>query len=946
MGSAYRCVVVCALLTFVLATPLFAQIEQGRLTGIVSDAQSAVLPGVSVTAKSPALIGSQSSVTETDGRFRFPSLPPGSYTLTFELSGFQTLTRQNIAVATGNTMTVDVQLQLATLQESVTVTGESPVVDMSTTKVGTELSADKLASVPTATDMWAVIGQSQGLRMQGFDVGGSHKSQAMSYEAFGVSESRQLIDGVDMSIGNYPDYFANEEIAVSAAGADVEVGTSGASVQLTIKSGGNQFHGIENITYEGSKFVGNNIDTSTAARGYTGQPNLLFWEGHWDVGGPVKRDRLWFYTAYNHFHINKAVSGVPQTVATDLGVFDATTTKGTFKASQRDTVIGMFQWGKKQKPLRGLSALVPPESILGQDSPYWTWKGEWQRVWTNRLFSSIRYAQFGFDWPMTPVVNAATNPPRVDTATGQQQGAGWDAFSNQPYRPQVFANASYYAPSKIGSHDLKIGFEYDLSIHRYAINGNSGPIQYRDFNGRADQIQFVDVGKNADLGSTWTGADDRDLRVAGYFQDRWAPTNRLTLQLGIRYEFQHPHYEGGQRAPIITEVFPTRSTPAMSVLTRNSWAPRVGLNYDISGHGTTVVKGYYGRFYTFIDTALSAVNPGGANYKTYQFNDLNGNHLYDGPQELGALLRASGGVTTTVDPNFILPNTHEISGSVEHQFWGESSLRVGYVRKMTRDARALINLAREGQFTVALAPTAVNLVNYDGSKTGQISGQQSFSLVTIPSSLKGVLNNVITNNGDADYDTISLGFNKRFGHRFFIQSGYDYQWRNEPKGGTATNTTTATASSSPLNTDAIGVGYFQNVNPSVSNLQKTTNWQARLLGRYEMPFDIGVAANLRVQSGFNYARVIQVPVPTLGTVGFFAENLQNNRSDTVPLLDLRLDKAVRIGGHLRVQGMLDVFNSLNSNAVTNFVLTNGAAYGRIIATLDPRTVQLSARLDF
>jgi hypothetical protein len=209
---------------------------------------------------------------------------------------------------------------------------------MSTTKVGTSLNAEKLAAIPTATDMWAVIGQSQGIRMRGFDVGGSHKSQGTGYEAFGVRESREIIDGVDMSIGNYPDYFANEEIAVSAAGADVEVGTAGASVQLTIKSGGNQVHGIENLAYEGETFVGDNITPATAARGYTGQPNLLFWEGHWDLGGPVQRDRLWFYTAYNHFHIDKAVSGIPRALATDLGIFDATTTKATYKPSPRNTV--------------------------------------------------------------------------------------------------------------------------------------------------------------------------------------------------------------------------------------------------------------------------------------------------------------------------------------------------------------------------------------------------------------------------------------------------------------------------------------------------------------------------------------------------------------------------------------------------------------------------------
>jgi hypothetical protein len=227
-----------------------------------------------------------------------------------------------------------------------------------------------------------------------------------------------------------------------------------------------------------------------------------------------------------------------------------------------------------------------------------------------------------------------------------------------------------------------------------------------------------------------------------------------------------------------------------------------------------------------------------------------------------------------------------------------------------------------------------------------VTGQRAFNLLTIPGSLGGVVSNVITNIGAGNYDTVSLGFNKRFSSRFFLQSSYDYQWRDELRGGSTTNSSTITVSTSPLDTDVLGIGYFQNVNPAVANRQKTTNWQGRLLTRYELPFGAGVAANLRVQSGFNYARVIQTPVPNLGTVGFYTEDLKNNRSDTVPILDLRVDKAITVGGRYRVHGMIDVFNSLNSNAVTNFFLTNGANYGRIIATLDPRTIQLSARFDF
>ena len=221
--------------------------------------------------------------------------------LQFELSGFQTVKRENIVLALGQTLSVDMQLQLASLQETVTVTAESPVVDVTTTRVGSDFSGEKLVGIPSATDLWATLAQAPGVRMLGFDTGGSHKSQQTGYESFGVrNQNRVVTDGVDTTEGTggagfYQDFFAHEEITVSAAGADVSMNTPGSAVVSTIKSGGNDFKSLNNLSYEPDSFVGNNLDDETAQRGFTGQPNILFWEGHTDIGGPIKRDKVWFY---------------------------------------------------------------------------------------------------------------------------------------------------------------------------------------------------------------------------------------------------------------------------------------------------------------------------------------------------------------------------------------------------------------------------------------------------------------------------------------------------------------------------------------------------------------------------------------------------------------------------------------------------------------------------
>ncbi len=955
------------LTVWALAAPAAAQIDQGRLTGTVKDAQGGVLPGVTVTAKSPALIGTRSVVTESEGTYSIASLPSGEYELTFELAGFQSFKRGNIQLNLGQILTIDAAMQVAALQESVTVSGASPVVDMQNTAVGTDFKADKLVGVPTATDVWAVLGQAAGVRMNGFDVGGSHKSQQTGYESFGIrNQNRVLNDGVDTTEGTggagfYADFFANEEVAVSAAGGDVEMNAPGSAVVNTIKSGGNTFKMLNNLTYQQESWVADNIDASTSARGFTGQPNIKFWEGHTDIGGPIMRDKLWFFGSYNHFKIDKVISGVPRTIATDLGLFDNEVTKETWKVSQKDTIVGYFQWGRKQKPNRGLSTTVSPEAAQPQDSVSWVVKGEHQRVWSNRLFTDVKVNLFGYDFPLGIKVDPATQPPRFDVGASFTTGAAWDAFDLARQKPAVTAQATYFVPNKRGSHDLKIGFEYLLDISKYTIDGRSGPIQYRDLNGATDQIQFVDVGKNGDLGSTWSGGNNRDQRYAGYAQDRWNLNNRTTITAGLRWDYQRPYYLAGKRDPIIKDVLPAsvglasligqpmfqaQSFPQGDIITRNSFAPRLGVSYDVSGKGNTVLKGFYGRYYYNYADAFSSLNPAGANYKTFRFNDVNRNRLYDGPQELGAFVGSAGGTSTKADPNMKKPYADEYDASIERQFWGESSVRVAYVLKKTYNEYTTVDLSRVGQFTAPVT-VAVPVRDFVNGVTSNIN-LNLFDLAAAPTG-----NNVITNvpDGHYKYDTLQFAFNKRFRSGLFIQSSYDYQWRDELRGGgapgnsTSFTNTMANPSTSPLNSDVLTVGFFNNANPAVPNRQKSTNWQGRLIGRYVFAHDIGVAANFRVQSGFAYSRVYAATLPLAGTVRVFSENIENNRTDTVPILDFRVDKAFRIGRY-RFTGMADLFNATNSNAVTNFVLINGANYNKINATLDPRVFQLGIRFDF
>jgi hypothetical protein len=939
------------------ATPAFAQIEQGRLTGTVSDAQGALLPGVTVTATSPSLIGNEVAVTEAEGKYLFPALPSGTYTLTFALPGFKLVKRENIVLTLGRTLTVDMQLEVAALEESVTVTAESPLVDKTTTAVGNEFSAEKLATVPSATDLWAALGQSQGVRMLGFDVGGSHKSQQVGYESFGIrNQNRVVTDNVDTTEGTggagfYQDFFAHEEVTVSAAGGDVAMNTPGSALISTIKSGGNMFKSLVHWSYEGENFVGRNVDEANAARGDTGQPNILFYETHLDLGGPVVRDKAWFFVAYNRFKIDKIISGVPkfstiggqQLQTTDLGIFNNFTAKGTYRMSQKDTLVGYYQWGEKVKPYRGLSVTTPPDSILAQDSDSWMYKGQWRRVWTNRLFLDVNVGLFGFGWPMAPNVDFETNPPRTDTGTSVNSGAGWLAgdaggpFTFDRHKPQVTVTSTYFLPDKAGSHDLKVGFEWMDDQSKFGNNGNSGPILYRDRNGATAEIELFDYNTFESFGTDWTAGDDRNKRFAFFVQDRWSPTSRLTVTLGLRFDRQQPYYAASVRDPLLTEIFQPRATEETVLLTSNKLVPRLGVSFDPVGDTKSVIKGFYGRYYFNFADRFSNLNPGGTNSERYIFLDPNGNRLYDGRHELGTLLLRTGGTSTRLDPDLKTPYTDEFNVSYERQFWGESSIRAAYVRKQVRDDFATRIPARDGQYTIPVQRT----VNIQGFDTG-VTGQQTFTLYDIPAGLstQNIVATIPDGGGNSDYDTIQLGFNKRFGGRLFVQSSVDYQWRDELRNA-------SNPSTSPLVADPINTTFYQNsaAYREVGNRQSNTAWNFRLLGRYDFKYDIGFATNLRVQSGWPWARRISTSLPNLGNVFFFVEPIENNRSETVTIVDIRLDKTFAFNRY-RVGVIFDGFNVLNSNAVTNFNLLNGAQFNRIIAPLDPRTLMLGFRFEF
>ena len=952
-----------ALLLLTLAGGSLGAQTAGEIGGRARDDQGLAVPGVTVTLEGDGLIAPLLAVTLADGSYRFRALGRGTYDLMFERAGFRTLIRKGVIVEGSRAIRIDAALDVAALSETITVTGDAPVLDMKKTALVNDFGVDELQEVPSATDVWAVLGQTAGVRMRGFDVGGSHKSQQTGYESFGIrGQNRILADGVDTTesdegTGFYFDYYSVEEFTTTAAGADVEMTAPGSLVMMTMKSGGDDFSGMLHADYEHEKFVGDNTDSDLESRGYTGNPNLLFFETHADIGGPIVRDRAWFYAFYNHFRIDKAVSGVDRSVATDLGDFDQFGGKVTVRLTDRDRLIAYTNWGLKEKPKRGLSTDVGPDSVLAQASWSWAHKAEWQRVWNDRTFMNVAAKHFGFSWPMVPQVDPGQHPPRLDTSSSRLSGAGWFPGLNGPppftfvrWKPQASAAAHHYVSDFGGSHDFKLGYEFQIDSSRFGSNANSGHIRYLDDSANdrpfhVDRIMLFNMPAAGEIAS-----DNRNRHHAVFVQDSWQPVDWLSLNLGVRYEQQRTYFLDAVSAPFLADFFPSGTVRGRTNAVWNTWAPRIGVAFSPASR--MVLRGHYGRYYLNLADAHEDANPASTAWIRYAFLDPNGNGVYDGPDELGAKQDEQGATGadlgaegTPVDPNLPPEYVDEINLSLEHEWVEGTSVRVSYVRKDLSGDSGIWNRSQQSALLAGRGIACSADPDWD-CPVNVLSGAP-LNVQRVPDEVSGALDNRIAAfpGMEAAYDTFQLAVNRRFTGGFLLQASFDYQWRDEFRAAAGENR-------SPLFADPLVVGsgghgrIWQNHSLDVAARQATTNWGGRLLARYTLPRDVGLSANLRHQSGWPYALIQRVDIPGSGTnQPIFLSDLSENRSENVTIMDFRLDKAFSLGADRRLTLLLDVYNLFNSNAVTNFSLRTGDRE-RIIAALDPIVMKLGVRFRF
>lgn len=593
-------------------TPAFAQVSAttGSMNGRVTDATGAVLPGVSVTVASPSMQGARTDVTDAQGSYRFPAVPPGDYKITYELVGFGTVVREGVRVGLGFTATLNIEMRVASLQETVTVTGESPVVDVSSTTTATNFGEAKLASLPNARDFWTVLAAAPAIVLTRIDVGGSAAGTQTGYAVYDTKQDqhRPMVEGIVNTEGTgaagfYYDYGAIDEVAVQTKGHTAEMPWPGVWSNFIAKSGGNEYRGKIYADYQNKGVQSRNIDdadTFLCPSGRCGelQPSDLnrlesYRDLNGDIGGYIKKDKLWWYGSLRDQNVKVLLPNFP-VKAFETGLRNITA-KGTYAVSQNNKMTGYAQWGQKSQPNRLDTQVVAASSARHSSADstwnqnYWghTYKAGYESVLSDRTFLEFRGGQFRYVWPNT---RYSESPAFQDIGNQIVSGGNRDGWFRTPSRNQVAGSMTYFTNGRGGDHNFKVGgegFRETFTDHRGIDVDGVVP---------GDVLHILNNGVPAEvyLFNSPSVSEQGLLTLGFYLQDSWRLSSRLTFNLGVRFD-RYKTFLPEQEGPPVGRFTSTQlSFPEIGdVKTFNEVVPRLGMVFDLTGEGRTVVKANY-----------------------------------------------------------------------------------------------------------------------------------------------------------------------------------------------------------------------------------------------------------------------------------------------------------------------------------------------------------------
>ena len=965
--------------SLVLPGRVFAQAAQSALTGVVKDATGGVLPGVTVEAASPALIEKVRAVTtDSAGLYKIVDLRPGTYTITFSLPGFNAVRVEGFDLRADFTATVNADLKVGELNETITVSGEAPLVDVTNTNKNAVFNKETVESLPNNRQI-----QSLAMTVPGV-VGGQNidgpASRSLSVHGSRIAETNSAIDGMSdrrgSAGGQAVTFYMNEggvqEVSVRTDGGDAESQYSGVWMNAIPKEGANTYNLQLIGLFANKDLSGSNLSQKYIDQGLTSVNGLKrTWDFNPNGGGPLIKDKLWFYAAYRNNEIDKYVANAYYVVnplawqyvpdktrqAADTQVHRNYAGRLTWQATPRNKLAFSYEKDRRITPLRRIASNVSPEATTY--TPFYpnaistiTWK-----VPVNsKLLLDSGFMSYVQDWDERRQINPAVDFNTIsvtEASTGQIYRAS-TVYGHNFDNPLTFRSSAAYVT---GSHSYKGGFVLRK-------RGNGPTYNDIDVNGNMNYTFRNGVPSSITLFATpiqQTNNINADLGM--FVQDSWA-MSRMTINYGIRYDYLHAsvpaqHLAAGQ-------FVPERNFAAVDNVPR--WKdinPRIGVSYNLLGDGRTVLKFNAGRYISGGSLASNA-NPvnTSVNSATRTWNDINGNYYPDcdftnpgANSECGPLSNNNFGKVnpnaTTFDPEVLVgwgvrPYSWNVNGEFQRQIGRNASFDVGYFRRWYGNFTVTDNLA----VTPAdYSPYCVTAPSNDPRLP--VAGQQVCGFYDLNPNKNGQVQNVVR-------------LSNHYGKQTEVYNGVDYSANWRIKGLTLFlgATTGRDETSQCFVVDSPQQLHFCDVKPPFLT-------QYKGYGVYNLPWGMNVSGTYQAipqpQSGGAFSSITADYVATnaeiLPTLG---RNLSAGATGTATVdllkpfsllgghskqLDLRLGKALAASGKRRVRLSLDIYNLFNSNdwqTITTRLSSNNAnnRWQQPTLILQARYFQIGTQIDF
>jgi len=925
------------------ALPVVAQEQRGSIEGVVKDVSGAILPGATVEAKASngAVL---STVSDAGGAFRFPSVAPGTYEMTANLQGFAPGKVPDVIVGLGQIKRVDIALALQGVQETVQVTGESPLVDVKQSARQTNIRAEQVELLPHGRDFTTLVTQAPGANQE-------TKLGGLSIDGASAGENRYIVDGIETT--NLQSGLSGkaviadfiEEVQVKSSGYTAEYGgATGGVINAVTKSGTNIWHGSGLFYFQGDSLEGNSRPTlrqkltNSREAEYITYPEDSYTrvEPGVGIGGPIAQNRAWFYAAYQPAltkttrDVTAQSSGNPSANPASVDQKERIHYVTANQTSQitdtlRTRVAYNNSWRRTDGILPTLSGSDPVGTNYGKRSefPNWTLSGNADWVASPRLFFGARGGYYTRDQHDSNVTTsprfafASTNIGLAGVPSDLQRVSGFTSFPaaafngttrDQQTRAYFQADGTVYARMG-GEHQLKFGVQADRvgnnvltgeQANRVTLNWDTSlpsatfpvgnPIQRGQFGYYSVRSNAVDPKKGF-----VTEGNIHTTNIGLFVQDAWTLNNRLTINAGIRTERERvPTYTTGADIPEFGIEFGFK----------DKLAPRIGFAYDLKGDGKTKVFGNWGVFYDIFKLELPRGSFGGDKWLEYYYSldTPNWPTLVDAagcpPACAGTLIRGpvdfrhpSFG-SDAVEPDLKPMRQQEASGGVEHQLNDRLAVSARYVHKQ-------IDRAIEDTGSLDAQGNEIYIIANPGE--GLTASAFSDPQVALPKPKR-------------DYDSVEVALEKRLANSWYLRTSYLWsRLYGNYSGLSQSDENGRTSPNVGRLFDYPAMMFDQHGKPVFGPLATDRPHQFKAQFIYQAKFGTAVGVNQYVESGLPVTREIGIfpgsnyPVQYLGRGS-------DGRTDVFSQTDILVQHEVRMGGARRLQLQFNIFNLFNQDA--------------------------------